>query len=180
MTQSTKQAFVKLATAGNAFAWVLPENINKVEAKLNKVKAPRWGQTFTDQRDSKRHFPQYKAGMSTGEYISRYESINSGLSLTKSYDTSAFPENSTAYDDSMPLCEVDENPDYDPADDIAPVAKVKAKPARRDIKGERIAELEDLLLEALPFIEDLTEDPHYKQGKVLAFRAKIRTALGIK
>lgn len=180
MTQSTKQTFVKLATAANSIAWVLPQNIEKIESKLNKVKAPKWGQTFTDQRDTKRHFPQYTAGMGTGEYISRYESLNRGLEFTKPYDISAFPENSTDYDGDIPLFVADENPDYDPADDIAPVAKVKAKSARRDIKGERIAELEDILLEALPFIEDLTEDPHYKQGKVLAFRAKIRAALDIK
>lgn len=180
----TKQTFVKLATAAKGIAWILPQNLEKIEAKLNKVKPPKWGQTFTDQRDTKRQFPQYKAGMSTGEYISRFNSLNNKLGLSLVHDLLKYDENPAAeYDATTPLCVIDENPDYNEASELEVAALRKLaefKPrARRDIKGERIAALEALLLQALPFVEVLTEDNSPNQVKALAFRAKIRAALNL-
>ena len=76
--------FVQIQT-GNFRALVRPENLNKVEDKLAKVKPPKPGKSEVRQTDAKRYFPMYEPGMSTAEYVSRYESANSGLSFTKSY-----------------------------------------------------------------------------------------------
>lgn len=180
-----KQKFVQIQN-GNAKVWALPHNIEKIEKALAKVKAPKWGQTFTKSRDFTRVFPQYKSGMSTAEYVNQYEKANRmgvptnsnirhGHGITGLY--SGLNENPAAeYDAAIPLCVEDQNPDYDPAEMPAP----KAKAPRISKQAARIAELEDLLLQALPFIEDLTEDACYKPGIVLAFRAKIRAALDLK
>lgn len=134
----TKQTFVKLATAGNAIAWVLPHNIEKIEKALAKVKPPKFGQAFTDQRDKKRAFPVYKSGMSTGEYVSLYNAANRGLKLTETIDANAYPHPAAEYDATIPLCVQDENPDFDPAEVPAP----KAKAPRISKQAARVAELE--------------------------------------
>lgn len=128
--------FVQIQS-GNFRALVRPENLAKVEDKLAKVKP---GYKLPAPREAARSFPVYKPGMSTAEYISRYEGSNSGLSFTKSY--LGLNENPAAqYDPLVPLCIEDANPDYIPGVDDAPV-KPKARSARRDPKAERIAALE--------------------------------------
>ena len=131
--------FVQIQT-GNFRALVRPENLAKVEDKLAKVKPPVHSIPKPSARDRARLFPVYKPGMSTAEYISRYEGSNSGLGFTKSY--LGLNENPAAqYDPLVPLCVEDANPDYIPGVDDAPV-KPKARSARRDPKAERIAALE--------------------------------------
>lgn len=134
---------------GNSKMYVLPENIAKVEAKLAKVKPPKWGQAFTKSRDFTRVFPQYKSGMSTAEYVNQYEKANRmgvptnsnirhGHGITGLY--SGLNENPAAeYDSTSPLCIVDDNPDYIPENFVK---FERPKKTRRDIKGERIAALE--------------------------------------
>ena len=126
--------------SGNFRALVRPENLAKVEDKLAKVKPPVYSIPKPSARDRARLFPVYKPGMSTAEYVSRYESANSGLSFTKSY--LGLNENpADQYDPLVPLCVEDASPDYIPGVDDAPV-KPKARSARRDPKTERIAALE--------------------------------------
>lgn len=128
--------FVQIQS-GNFRALVRTENLAKVEDKLSKVKP---GYKLPAPREAARSFPAYISGISTAEYISRYESANSGLSFTKSY--LGLNENPAAqYDPLIPLCIEDANPDYIPGVDDAPV-KPKVRSARRDPKAERIAALE--------------------------------------
>lgn len=131
--------FVQIQS-GNFRALVRPENLAKVEDKLVKVKPPVHSIPKPSARDRARLFPVYKPGMSTAEYISRYEGLNSGLSFTKSY-LGLNKNPAVQYDPLVPLCVEDANPDYIPGVDDAPV-KPKARSARRDPKAERIAALE--------------------------------------
>lgn len=156
-----KQQFVQIQN-GNAKVWALPHNIEKIEKALAKVKAPKWGQTFTKSRDFTRVFPQYKSGMSTAEYVNQYEKANRmgvptnsnirhGHGITGLY--SGLNENPAAeYDATIPLCVVDENPDYIPEN---LVKFERPKKTRRDIKGERIAALESALCLAIDYIAGL-------------------------
>ena len=121
--------FVQIQT-GNFRALVRPENLNKVEDKLAKVKPPKPGKSEVRQTDAKRYFPMYEPGMSTAEYVSRYESANSGLSFTKSY--LGLNENPAAqYDPTVPLCVEDSNPDYVPGLDDAPVKPKRTRKANK-------------------------------------------------
>ena len=116
---------------GNFRALVRPENLAKVEDKLAKVKPPVHSIPKPSARDRARLFPVYKPGMSTAEYISRYEGANSGLSFTKSYlGLNEYP--AAQYDPLVPLCVEDANPDYIPGVDDAPV---KAKRTRKAAKA---------------------------------------------
>lgn len=134
------QNFVQIQS-GKFRAFVLPENLAKVEDKLAKVKPPKPGKSEVRQTDTKRYFPIYEPGMSTADYVSEYERKNSGLSFTKSY--LGLNENPAAqYDPSVPLCVEDANPDYIPGVDDAPV---KPKRVKRDPKAERITALENAL-----------------------------------
>lgn len=129
--------FVQIQS-GNFRALVRPENLAKVKDKLAKVKPPIHSIPKPSARDRARVFPVYEPGMSTAEYVSRYESTNSGLSFTKSY--LGLNENPAAqYDPLVPLYVEDANPDYIAGVDDAPV---KPKRVRRDPKVERIAALE--------------------------------------
>lgn len=121
--------FVQIQS-GNFRALVRPENLAKVEDKLAKVKPPKPGKSEVRQTDSKRYFPMYEPGISTAEYVSRYETANSGLSFTKSY--LGLNENpSTQYDPTVPLCVEDANPDYVPGLDDAPVKPKRTRKAAK-------------------------------------------------
>ena len=123
------QNFVQIQT-GNFRALVRPENLAKVEDKLAKVKPPKLGKSEVRQTDAKRYFPIYEPGMSTADYVSEYERKNSGLSFTKPYF--GLNERPAAqYDQSVPLCVEDANPDYIAGVDDAPV---KAKRTRKAAK----------------------------------------------
>ena len=123
--------FVQIQS-GNFRALVRPENLAKVEDKLAKVKPPVHSIPKPSAKDRARIFPAYKPGMSVGEYISRYNSANNGLSLSHVHDLLHYDENPAAqYDPNVPLCVEDANPDYVPGVDDAPV---KAKRARKAAK----------------------------------------------
>ena len=139
-----QKSFVKIES-GNFQALVLTDNLAKREALLSKVKPPKWGQAFTDQRNFKREFPVYKSGMSTAEYVRQYEKRNRMKMPTGGSSDDAtglyinLNENpATEYDATIPLLVIDENPDFDPAEMPAP----KAKPARVSKQAARIAALE--------------------------------------
>ena len=121
--------FVQIQS-GNFRALVRPENLAKVEDKLAKVKPPKPGKSEVRQTDAKRYFPMYKSGMSTAEYVSRYESANSGLSFTKSYlGLNKYP--AAEYDPNVPLCVEDANPDYIAGVDDAPVKPKRTRKAAK-------------------------------------------------
>ena len=122
--------FVQIQS-GNFRALVRPENLNKVEDKLAKVKPPVHSIPKPSARDRARVFPVYKPGMSTADYVSEYERKNSGLSFTKSYlGLNEYP--AAQYDPLVPLCVEDANPDYIAGVDDAPV---KAKRTRKAAKA---------------------------------------------
>ena len=122
--------FVQIQS-GNFRALVRPENLAKVEDKLAKVKSPKWGQAFTDQRDTKRQFPQYKAGMSTADYVRHYETQNFGLHLTVGVFAPMNENPAAQYDPSVPLCVEDTNPDYVLGVDDAPVKPKRTRKAAK-------------------------------------------------
>ena len=144
MKNQNTQNFVKIESGAFA-ALILPHNLEKIEKALAKVKPPKFGQAFTDQRDKKRAFPIYKSGMSTGEYVSLYNAANNGLKLTETIDANAYPRPAAEYDPTFPLLVQDENPDFDPAEMPAP----KVKPARVSKQAARIAALELALREMI-------------------------------
>lgn len=153
MTTTQNKGFIKIES-GNFAAFVLPENLHKVETKLKRVKPDYKPKA---PRELARTFPAYKAGMSTAEYVRAYEKANAMCYPQHMGMRSPYENLNTApaaeYDPAFPLCAIDENPDFDPATDNPP--PVKAKPARRDAKGERIMQLENALHYALAFIENL-------------------------
>ena len=121
--------FVQIQS-GNFRALVRPENLAKVEDKLAKVKPPKPGKSEVRQTDTKRYFPIYEPGMSTAEYVSRYESINKNLYFTKSYlGLNEYP--AAQYDATVPLCVEDSNPDYVPGLDDAPVKPKRTRKASK-------------------------------------------------
>lgn len=132
--------FVKIQKA--AFeCLVLPHNIDKVEAALAKLEKPTKRDPFKRTRyDNARDFPVYAPGMSTGEYVSRYNSLNNRLSLTHTHDVLAYDHPAAQYDPNVPLCVEDTNPDYVPGVDDAP-----AKPKRLSKQAAYIAELERMV-----------------------------------
>ena len=123
--------FVQIQS-GNFRALVRPENLAKVEDKLAKVKSPVHSIPKPSARDRARVFPVYKPGMGTGEYISRYNSLNNKLGLSHAHDLLTYPESAAQYDPMVPLCVEDANPDYIPGVDDAPV---KAKRTRKAAKA---------------------------------------------
>ena len=121
--------FVQIQS-GNFRALVRPENLNKIEDNLAKVKPPKPGKSEVRQTDTKRYFPIYEPGMSTADYVSEYERKNSGLSFTKSYlGLNEYP--AAQYDPSVPLCVEDSNPDYVPGLDDAPVKPKRTRKASK-------------------------------------------------
>lgn len=128
---------------GAFFALVLPQNVAKVESALAKLEKPTKRDPFKRSRyDNARTFPVYKPGDSVGEYIAKYESLN-GHGLTKVYGATScanYYAPASEYLPGVPLCVEDANPDYNPADDIAP-----AKTKRVNKQAARIAELEAAL-----------------------------------
>ena len=136
--------------SGNFRALVRPENLAKVEDKLAKVKPPVYSIPKPSARDRARFFPIYKPGMSTAEYVSRYESANSGLSFTKSY--LGLNENPAAqYDPLVPLCVEDANSDYIPGVDDAPVK------AKRTSKADSIKVALSICIEQMLQAEKLVD-----------------------
>lgn len=139
------KAFVKIQR-GNFQALILAHNIAKTEKALDKVQPPKWGKSFTDQRNFKRVYPAYKSGMSTAEYVRQYEK-NNRLSMPNGGNgdgaTGLYINLNTApaaeYDSSYPLCVEDLNPDFDPAE--LPVAKAKAPRKSFAELAARVAEL---------------------------------------
>ena len=119
-------------------AFVLPENLAKVEDKFAKIKPPEWGQAFTDQRNWKRTYPVYKPGMSTADYVRQYEKANRmGMPNTTACEGKTgldyvLNENPAAqYDPLVPLCVEDANPDYIPGVDDAPVKPKRTRKAAK-------------------------------------------------
>ena len=109
------QNFVQIQS-GNFRALVRPENLAKVEDKLAKVKPPVSTFPKPSARDRARVFPVYKPGMSTAEYVRKFETDNRILitkdvyTLTGSHPLNCQP--AAQYDQSVPLCVEDANPDY--------------------------------------------------------------------
>ena len=145
--------------AGAFRAFVLPENVGKVEEKIAKVKPPIYSIPKTSARDRARVFPAYKPGMSTADYVRLFERENA--KLTSTYElTGDHPLNcqpAAQYDPTMPLCVEDANPDYIPSEETP---TPKAKTTRRDVKGEQIARLQvalsvciEQMQQALPLID---------------------------
>ena len=118
--------FVQIQS-GNFRALVRPENLAKVEDKLAKVKPP----VSTFPKPSARVFPVYKPGMSTAQYVRRYEIENGAKSMPDIWQ--GLNENPAAqYDPNVPLCVEDANPDYIAGVDDAPV---KPKRTRKAVKA---------------------------------------------
>lgn len=127
--------FVQIES-GNFRALVRPENLAKVEDKLAKVKPPVHSIPKPSARDRARVFPVYKPGMSTADYVRKFETDNRILitkdvyTLTGSHPLNCQP--ATQYDPSVPLCVEDANPDYIAGVDDAPV---KLKRTRKAVKA---------------------------------------------
>ncbi len=125
-------SFVKIQK-GAFECLVLPHNIDKVEAALVKLEKPAKRDPFKRTRyDNARAFPNYQPGMSTGEYVSLYNSANHRLSLTDTIDANQYAHPAAQYDPNVPLCVEDANPDYIAGTDDAPV---KAKRTRKAVKA---------------------------------------------
>lgn len=125
--------FVQIQS-GNFRALVRPENLAKAEEKLAKVKPPVNTFPKPSARDRARVFPVYKPGMSTAQYVRRYEIENAHISKASAMPEiwQGLNENPAAqYDSSVPLCVEDANPDYIPGVDDAPV---KVKRTRKTAK----------------------------------------------
>lgn len=119
-------------------AFVLPENLAKVEEKLSKVKPPVHSIPKPSARDRARVFPVYKPGMSTAEYVHQYEKANCmGMPNTTACEGKTglyigLNENPAAqYDPSVPLCVEDANPDYIAGVDDAPVKLKRTRKAAK-------------------------------------------------
>ena len=121
--------FVQIQS-GNFRALVRPKNLAKVEDKLAKVKPPVHSIPKPSARDRARIFPDYKPGMSTLEYVRRYEITNGARSMPDIWQ--GLNHNPAAqYDPSVPLCVEDANPDYVPGVDDAPVKPKRTKKASK-------------------------------------------------
>ena len=124
--------FVQIQS-GNFRAFVLPENLAKVEDKLAKVKPPVSAFPKPSARDRARVFPVYEPGMSTADYVRQFERDNVKLTSTYhligSHQLNCQP--AAQYDPSVPLCVEDANPDYIAGVDDAPV---KPKRTRKAVK----------------------------------------------
>ena len=126
--------FVQIQS-GNFRALVRPENLAKVEDKLAKVKPPVYSIPKPSARDRARVFPVYKPGMSTADYVRKFEADNRILitkdvyTLTGSHPLNCQP--AAQYDPNVPLCVEDTNPDYIAGVDDAPV---KPKRTRKVVK----------------------------------------------
>jgi hypothetical protein len=126
--------FVKIQS-GNFEALVRPENLAKVEEKLAKVKPPVHSIPKPSARDRARIFPVYKPGMSTADYVRKFEADNRILitkdvyTLTGSHPLNCQP--AAQYDPNVPLCVEDANPDYVPGVDDAPVKAKRARKAKK-------------------------------------------------
>lgn len=119
--------FVQIQS-GNFRALVRPENLAKVEDKLAKVKPPVHSTPKPSARDRARVFPVYKPGMSTAQYVRRYEIQNGAKSLPDTWQ--GLNEHPAAqYDPLVPLCVEDANPDYIAGVDDAPVKPKRARKA---------------------------------------------------
>lgn len=117
--------FVQIQS-GNFRALVRPENLAKVEDKLAKVKPPVHSIPKPSARDRARVFPVYKPGMSTAQYVRRYEIENGAKSMPDIWQ--GLNENPAAqYDPLVPLCVEDANPDYIAGVDDAPVKPKRAR-----------------------------------------------------
>jgi hypothetical protein len=118
---------------GNFRALVRPENLAKVEDKLAKVKPPKPGKSEVRQTEARRYFPIYEPGMSTAEYVRLYEDRN--VKLTSVYSAAgSHPINcqpAAQYDPSVPLCVEDDNPDYVPGLDDAPIKPKRTRKAAK-------------------------------------------------
>lgn len=127
--------FVQIQS-GNFRALVRPENLAKVEEKLAKVKPPVHSIPKPSARDRARIFPVYKPGMSTADYVRKFEADNRILitkdvyTLTGSHPLNCQP--AAQYDPNVPLCIEDANPDYIAGVDDAPV---KLKRTRKAVKA---------------------------------------------
>ena len=77
--------FVQIQS-GNFRALVRPGNLAKVEDKLAKVKPPVHSIPKPSARDRARVFPVYKPGMSTAEYVRRYEIANAHINKATASD----------------------------------------------------------------------------------------------
>ena len=123
------QNFVQIQS-GNFRALVRPENLAKVEDKLAKVKPPVHSIPKPSARDRARVFPVYKPGMSTAQYVRRYEIENGAKSMPDIWQ--GLNENPAAqYDPSVPLCVEDANPDYIAGVDDAPVKPKRTRKAAK-------------------------------------------------
>lgn len=129
-------SFVKIQK-GAFECLVLPHNIDKVEAALAKLEKPVKRDPFKRTRyDNARAFPNYQPGMSTADYVRKFEADNRILitkdvyTLTGSHPLNCQP--AAQYDPNVPLCVEDVNPDYMPGVDDAPV---KAKRTRKAAKA---------------------------------------------
>lgn len=126
--------FVQIQT-GNFRALVRPENLAKVEEKLAKVKPPVHSIPKPSARDRARLFPVYKPGMSTADYVRKFETDNRILitkdvyTLTGSHPLNCQP--AAQYDPNVPLCVEDANPDYVPGLDDAPVKPKRTRKASK-------------------------------------------------
>ena len=115
---------------GNFRALVRPENLAKVEDKLAKVKPPVMDYGKITARDRARVFPVYKPGMSTAQYVRRYEIENGAKSMPDIWQ--GLNENPAAqYDPNVPLCVEDANPDYIAGVDDAPVKPKRTRKAAK-------------------------------------------------
>ena len=123
------QNFVQIQS-GNFRALVRPENLAKVEDKLAKVKPPVHSIPKPSARDRARVFPVYKPGMSTAQYVRRYEIENGAKSMPDIWHE--LNENPAAqYDPLVPLCVEDANPDYIAGVDDAPVKPKRTRKAAK-------------------------------------------------
>ena len=123
--------FVKIQS-GNFQALIRPENLAKREALLAKVKP---GYKLPARRELARTYPTYKPGMSTLEYVRAFEKVNAmcypqHLGMTSPYERlNAAP--AAQYDENVPLCVEDSNPDYVPGLDDAPVKPKRTRKASK-------------------------------------------------
>ena len=128
------QNFVQIQS-GNFRALVRPENLAKVEDKLAKVKPPVHSIPKPSARDRARVFPVYKSGMSTADYVRKFEADNRILitkdvyTLTGSHPLNCQP--AAQYDATVPLCVEDANPDYIAGVDDAPVKPKRTRKAAK-------------------------------------------------
>ena len=128
------QNFVQIQS-GNFRALVRPENLTKVEDKLAKVKPPVHSIPKPSARDRARIFPVYEPGMSTADYVRKFEADNRILitkdvyTLTGSHPLNCQP--AAQYDPMVPLCVEDANPDYIAGVDDAPVKLKRTRKAAK-------------------------------------------------